>query len=671
MSLRVSRQVAEVLAQGAGEIRISRQHVEVLAKNLTSDVSSESTLSLTQDASYIGPKWVYAQNILAFSQSSYVPDVYEVSAESILDFQVTLVTGGTHRIEVESVLALSQFGDNIVKVRREESTLNLTQEATGEKVYVGRSQLNLTQEALSGTLTKSAESTLNLTQSANYRPRPQFADSTLDLSVSAWANMVDRSEDHTLDLTHEASVQKPIRVSAESSLTQTEEVWNEETYDFDTVDIGLRQSAVPSPQLGMSDLSYLSFSQVAHPGHVKASGTSVSATSTLSLTHSAIVNLTGDATSILVLTQDAFGEAGKPGVGQLNLTHSASVAIDRVLGATSSLNLTQAATYTLILASTKSQYSPFIGSSTDPNAPTPPSTEIDGPMAGIQVPFQLVYPSEGAVTDAVSLKAPNLGNKDRLSFNRILRETRGGTMIVYADPTWPKVQSLVLSFSGLLNVEAQELLTFFEDHLGQEIGLIDWEHRYWRGVITTPNEPIVEDQFDSFTATFEFEGELDPDWNPQVVPPSLRYSATRTPQEDGYYVPNEPILPAVDPVYYSAEADSPTKIGSPLYLTGVGHVDLAQADAAGTVQVVGLALEVVAASFSCNYISEGSIERSNWSDVAGTATLSAGATYFLDQTTAGRITSTAPTTAGQYVVRVGRAVNTTTLDIEIELPIRL
>jgi hypothetical protein len=672
MALRVSRQVSEVLAEGSGEIRVSRQIVEVLGTNINYNRVAENTLQLTQEATYVGPKWVYAQSILAFDQSAYVPTTYVLSAESVLtELSVALDVGGTRRLDVESVLALNHFGDNIIKVRHEESILNLTQAATGEKVYVGKSQLNLTQNALSGALTKYAESTLNLTQSASYRPLPQFAESTLELTQTAWASMLSRSEEHTLNLTHDANVQKPIRVSAESFLTQTEEVWNEETYDFDTVDVGLRQSAVPSPQLGVSDLSYLSFSQVASAGHVKASGTDVSATNSLSLTHSAIVNLTGDSTSILVLTHDAWGEAGKPSIGQLNLTHSASVVLDRVLGATSSLDLNQAATYTLILASTKCQYSPFVGSSTDPNVPPPPSTTLHGPMAGIQVPFQLVYPSIGDVTDAVSLKAPNLGNKDRLSFNRILRETRGGTMIVYADPTWPKIQSLVLSFSGLLNVEAQELLTFFEDHLGQEIGLIDWEHRYWRGVIVTPDEPIVEDQFDSFTATFEFEGELDPDWNPQVVPPSLRYSAIRTPQEEGYYVPNEPILPSVDVVYYSAETDSPTKIGSPLYLTGASHVDLARANAAGTVQVVGLALEVVAAGFSCNYISEGAIERSNWSEIAGTANLSAGVTYFLDPSLAGRITTTAPTTAGQYVVRVGRAVSTTTLDIEIELPILL
>ena len=83
------------------------------------------------------------------------------------------------------------------------------------------------------------------------------------------------------------------------------------------------------------------------------------------------------------------------------------------------------------------------------------------------LPFQLFYPADGAVTDSVTLRAPNLGNKDRLSFNRILRETRGGTLIVFADPIWPKIQTLVLTFSGLRSVQAQQLLAFLDSASGR------------------------------------------------------------------------------------------------------------------------------------------------------------------------------------------------------------
>jgi phage-related protein len=110
------------------------------------------------------------------------------------------------------------------------------------------------------------------------------------------------------------------------------------------------------------------------------------------------------------------------------------------------------------------------------------------------------------VTDTLDMRAPDLGNRDRLAFNRINRETRGGTLIVYADPMWPKLQTLALTFSGLKKEIAHDLLTFISAHLGEEIKLLDWEGRQWTGVIMTPNEPITEDSKNRFTATFEFEG---------------------------------------------------------------------------------------------------------------------------------------------------------------------
>jgi hypothetical protein len=135
-------------------------------------------------------------------------------------------------------------------------------------------------------------------------------------------------------------------------------------------------------------------------------------------------------------------------------------------------------------------------------------------------------------------------------------------------------------------------------------------------------------------------------------------------------VPTTPILPSGTGSSYSAEAGASIEIGHPLYISS-GLVYPAKADAAGTSQVTGISFASVSSGEDCGYLTEGSITRIDWTAVAGTATLSAGVTYYLDPATAGRITTTAPTTAGQSVVRVGRAVDTTTLDVEIELPILL
>ena len=151
------------------------------------------------------------------------------------------------------------------------------------------------------------------------------------------------------------------------------------------------------------------------------------------------------------------------------------------------------------------EYHPFVGSGS--SVPTPPATTLTGPESLSPGEFQLVYPAAGTPTDILVLRNPELGNKDRLHFNRISRETRGGTLIVYADPMWPKTQTLVLTFSALWPAQAFALLDFMKNHLGLEIGLWDWEGHYWAGVITNPG-PIVQDSKDSFTASFEFEGQL-------------------------------------------------------------------------------------------------------------------------------------------------------------------
>jgi hypothetical protein len=104
-------------------------------------------------------------------------------------------------------------------------------------------------------------------------------------------------------------------------------------------------------------------------------------------------------------------------------------------------------------------------------------------------------------------------------------------------------------------------------------------------------------------------------------------------------------------------------------------VNLAKADASGTVQVVGLVRAT-----SITNAQSGSVQMSavlvataaQWDAVAGTTGgLVAGTVYYLDPTTAGKMTATTPTTAGQFVVRLGIALSTTDFDISIQPPMKL
>ena len=160
------------------------------------------------------------------------------------------------------------------------------------------------------------------------------------------------------------------------------------------------------------------------------------------------------------------------------------------------------------------QYHPFVGGGSTEH----PSLILVGPMIGIVAPLQFIWPINNTkVTDYVTLRPPEFGNKDTLTFNRINRETRGGTLIIFANPIWPKIQTLALTFTGLRQIEVQDLFDFLLDHLGVEIGLIDWESRCWKGVLTTTTNPITEDSWNNYTVNLEFEGELILNWTPQIL----------------------------------------------------------------------------------------------------------------------------------------------------------
>jgi hypothetical protein len=340
--------------------------------------------------------------------------------------------------------------------------------------------------------------------------------------------------------------------------------------------------------------------------------------------------------------------------------------------ASNALQLAQAASFFLARLASDCRYSPFLGTG-DGSYPQLPDA-LPCPLPD-QQRFRLVYPPTGSVTDSLILRAPNLGNRDRLTFNRINRTTRGGTLVIFADPTWPKTQSLLLSFSGLKQGEARALLTFMKAHVGVEIGMIDWEGHYWTGIIVTPDDPIIQDGRNSFSASFEFQGEPavwteqelpDPE---ECVPPPI---IAKTPRH------REPICcPTLDTSvisstsFYEAETDEAVLVGSPVYMKGTGHLGLARAVSGGLATVAGLSTVDRSAGFSVSYLTEGKVSRPNWTAITGSSLLTPGATYFLDPTTAGKLTTIAPTTPGQFVAPVGKATNTTTLDIEIGQTVRM
>lgn len=116
-------------------------------------------------------------------------------------------------------------------------------------------------------------------------------------------------------------------------------------------------------------------------------------------------------------------------------------------------------------------------------------------------------------------------------------------------------------------------------------------------------------------------------------------------------------------------------IGQPVYSVSGTAVDLAQADAQSTIRVAGLVVDVsVSASAAAEILADGILTASTaqWDAVTGqSGGLTPGANYFLDASTAGKLTPTAPTTPGEFVLRVGHALSATEFEVEVQQPIKL
>lgn len=116
-------------------------------------------------------------------------------------------------------------------------------------------------------------------------------------------------------------------------------------------------------------------------------------------------------------------------------------------------------------------------------------------------------------------------------------------------------------------------------------------------------------------------------------------------------------------------------IGSPVYISAANNFALARANAGATARPIALVKDASIAASAAGFVqTDGVLEATTaqWDTITGqTGGLTPGSVYFLSAATAGRLTTTAPTSSGEYVVRVGIAVSSTGLEISIHPEILL
>jgi len=406
---------------------------------------------------------------------------------------VAVLTNGsastTHNESASSSLIFSDSATSGLKKETVSQSLIFSQTA------VGTGPLNFSEAdslifgqtvGVSGIRSVSGSSSLIFSQSVGYTPVALSASSNLIFSQSAGLPTDLAAEPDTVIFTHQAWADS-------IGFTQTV-TFNDTAVGVKIIPGGLERSAS----------SGLVFTDNGWAVHILATAQDLSASSGLVFGQFAGFPQEYTFTDGIIFSHVIVEELTYLFEHDLIFEQSVGTEFERVLSASDNLFFQHAFMFENIEGST-CQYDPILGYSSDPDAPTPPS--LVGPTLVPYDNVRLYYPLT-TPTMAVEIRAPRMGDRDRLTNTRINRESRGGTLQVFADPSWPKIQSLVLSFTGLSETQAQSVQSFFLSTLGLTVGLRDWDGRTWHGIVINPDEPLIRSRRGIVDMSFEFDGEL-------------------------------------------------------------------------------------------------------------------------------------------------------------------
>lgn len=455
-----------------------------------------------------------------WGNAARLTDTFDLTASNTIVLSQTLPQPtGKRSVDAVNTLNVLDFADTKEKTRSVVNTISVLQVATAFKVHRAVNTLALTVTVEQGFVNLFAENILDLNQIV--RPGPIDRSSVTDIDIDGtWGNAATSSiknldASSPITLVQDINVQRPFRLDVENKISGI----------TDDIFVPPSGPVIPGVPFGLSDEATVQISPVRNPEnlitigdlaqvvHIKFDAVAKAATSPISFTQVANLSETADAETVIDSLQVIANAALNTSDALNSLTELSDQAIFSIvrdaLPADNIIDLKHAVGFSLISDTTECDYTPFIGESDAGTvAPRPELPEVRIPvLPGIR--FRLVSPpfDTGAAVDTLDLRAPVFGNRERLEPTRIQRETQGGTLTVFADPVWPKVHSLEMQFTALKTAQARALLNFIERHLGEEIGIYDYEGRIWKGIITNPDEAVVHDGRENYSATLQIEAE--------------------------------------------------------------------------------------------------------------------------------------------------------------------
>ncbi len=464
MALRVTRQSVEVLTKGDGPLRVTRQFVEILVSMGFDRAYNEITIVQEARSSQ---RSLVATNSITIIDIANIVSTYEVNASDSIVVTDT-ASWINNSVSASNTISILQAADLSSKKRDVFDPIIITDIAS----YVF------------GLPPREAIDELVINQVASFTG-PRYVAATNTITVVDIAG-------------HRGS----IRLSASDSLIITEDIFDEDTATWKTVSTGIVQSATRQTTHYREKHHHLTIQQTAF-NYVSNPVKWIPkfAENIITIVDSAVRTDPVVAIDSITITDTASFIKTNNAADILTIVNVASLIKVLNVAASNILTIEQAHSYTLIRDDTLCTYSPFIGNSSSidvlpPNPIGPTLIEYDN--------VQLSYPLNSP-TDTLTLRGPELGNQNNLNFQRINRETRGGTLIIFADPIWPKMETMILEFYGLSEADSQDALTFVATSLGKTIRVRDWEGQLWSGVIVS-NDPIIRNSkgcSNSITMTIE------------------------------------------------------------------------------------------------------------------------------------------------------------------------
>jgi hypothetical protein len=422
-------------------------------------VTADNTIVFSQEDTQVQrPIYLTASNAIVFEIAARIPEDFSAEALNSFVFSQAIARAGTEYIDASNSLLFLSEADATLNARTIYSRtlghlLEFSQEATqGIDFKVARAESTIEfSQAILATFPQSlvTVSSFEFLQGIRYTPVKVYAVS--DLAEIVWT----APEDGNITL-------------VPTGFQQT---------------VGLIQVAGQSPPD-----SRINFDQEANIVHIRAAdGVSKVAESVVTFTQSSQVTYGGGST--VTFSQSATVDLCTP--TKSILTFAQSVDLEAIVGRTaaSSIEFQQSAYHTL----TRNGELRDVQCSIIAELPHYDNVKFSYPIT--------------SVTHTLTLRGAELGNRERMHFQRINRETRGGTLIVFADPIWPKNDHLVMDFVGLTETETNQVRSFVKTTLGKQVTLRDWEGRNWVGVIVSPDNPVVRDgALCMNTVTIELEG---------------------------------------------------------------------------------------------------------------------------------------------------------------------